>query len=148
MADTLSRERRSWNMSRIRGRNTKPEQMVRSLLHRAGYRFTINGPLNRNLPGKPDLVLPKLNTVIFVHGCFWHRHKGCKYAYTPKSRKDFWQEKFEKNKARDQKVEAELKAKGWNIFVIWECEIKANPEEVLTSFDSFVEAFASKEVLR
>ena len=148
MADTLSKSRRSWNMSRIQSKNTKPEQMVRSLLHRAGYRFTINGPLNQKLPGKPDLVLPKLNTVILVHGCFWHRHEGCKYAYTPKSRKDFWEKKFKQNQARDKIVEEKLKAKGWNIFVIWECEIKASPEEVLSAFDSFVEAMTPDEVLR
>ncbi|MBU1162905.1 MAG: DNA mismatch endonuclease Vsr, partial [Proteobacteria bacterium] len=85
--DIISKEKRSWNMSRIRGKDTKPEIIVRSMLHRMGYRFRLH---RKDLPGKPDIVLPKYKTVIFVHGCFWHRHKGCKYAYTPKSRVKFW----------------------------------------------------------
>ena len=84
MADVFTPEKRSWLMSRIRGKNTKPELVVRSLLHRLGYRFTVNGPRNRELPGKPDIVLPRFRTVIFVHGCFWHRHKNCRLASTPK----------------------------------------------------------------
>src|SRR3989338_7179007 len=97
--DTLSPEKRSWNMSRIRGENTKPELAVRSMLHRMGYRFRIS---DKTLPGKPDIVLPKYRTAIFVHGCFWHRHQGCKYTYTPKSRLDFWSRKFEGNVMRDK----------------------------------------------
>ena len=94
MVDNLTQEKRSWNMSRIKDKNTKPELVVRSILHRMGYRFRLH---RKDLPGKPDIVLPKYKTVIFVHGCFWHRHKGCKYAYQPKSRVDFWQKKFKGN---------------------------------------------------
>lgn len=117
--DSLSREHRSWNMSRIRGKDTRPELRVRSALHRLGYRFRLN---RRDLPGKPDIVLPRYQTVIFVHGCFWHRHPGCRFAYTPKSRVEFWQAKFERNVARHREVEEELTTLGWRVLVIWECE--------------------------
>lgn len=106
-------------MSRIKNRDTKPEITVRSLLHRMGYRFRLH---RKDLPGKPDIVLPKYNTVIFVHGCFWHRHKNCHFAYTPKSNITFWTEKFEKNIRRDAKNKAELENLGWNVRIIWECE--------------------------
>jgi len=106
-------------MSRIRGADTKPEVRVRSLLHRLGYRFRLH---RKDLPGKPDIVLPKYGTVIFVHGCFWHRHPGCPYAYTPKSRVDFWKKKFRRNVERHQEVENELHELGWHVGVIWECE--------------------------
>jgi DNA mismatch endonuclease, patch repair protein len=121
MADTLSKEKRSWNMSRIKGSDTKPEIAVRSALHKKGFRFSL---YNANLPGKPDIVLPKYKTVIFVHGCFWHRHKGCRSAYTPKSRTAFWNKKFNENVARDKKKKSELKKAGWKIYTIWECEIE------------------------
>ncbi|MCP4105110.1 MAG: DNA mismatch endonuclease Vsr [Desulfobacteraceae bacterium] len=98
--DTVSEERRSWNMSRIKGKDTRPELIVRSTLHRMGYRFRIH---RNDLPGKPDIVLPKYKLIIFVHGCFWHRHKDCKYSYTPKSQVDFWKSKFEENVERDEK---------------------------------------------
>ena len=117
--DIISEEKRSWNMSRIRGKNTKPEIIVRSLLHKIGYRFRLH---RKDLPGKPDIVLPKYNTVIFVHGCFWHRHKGCKYAYTPKSRVKFWKDKFAGTVKRDKQQLKHLKEKGWNVEIIWECE--------------------------
>jgi len=120
MVDRLSPERRSWNMSRIRGRDTRPEKLVRSLLHRIGYRFRIG---NRKLPGNPDIVLAKHRAVILVHGCFWHRHPGCKFAYTPKSRIDFWQQKFRGNVSRDCRTQALLREAGWRVIVIWECEI-------------------------
>lgn len=119
--DRISEERRSWNMSRIRGKDTGPEKTVRSALHHMGYRFRLH---RKDLPGKPDIVLPKYNTVIFVHGCFWHRHNGCKYAYSPKSRIDFWQNKFNENVARDHRIREELNALGWHTTVIWECETK------------------------
>ena len=121
--DTISEEKRSWNMSRIRGKDTKPEIIVRSMLHRMGYRFRLH---RKDLPGKPDIVLPKYNTVIFVHGCFWHRHKGCKYAYKPKSRIDFWNAKFDDTAARDKRNRKQLQAKGWNVEIIWECETGNN----------------------
>lgn len=109
-------------MSRIRNRNTKPERVVRSLLHRLGYRFTVNGPLNRNLPGRPDIVLPKYRAVVFVHGCFWHRHEGCPETTTPKTRTQWWLQKFEGNIARDTHNQKALRDAGWNAVVIWECE--------------------------
>ena len=121
MVDTLSPQRRSWNMSRIKGKNTKPEMTVRSLLHRMGYRFRLH---RKYLPGVPDIVLPKYKTVIFVHGCFWHRHSGCKLAYNPKTRVEFWQKKFRDNVKRDQLNIEKLEDMGWSTQIIWECEIK------------------------
>jgi DNA mismatch endonuclease, patch repair protein len=120
MADRLSPERRSWNMGRIRASNTRPERCVRSLLHRMGYRFRIG---DRKLPGNPDIVLAKYKAVILVHGCFWHRHPGCKFAYTPKSRIDFWRHKFSENVSRDHRTEVRLREAGWRAIVVWECEI-------------------------
>jgi DNA mismatch endonuclease, patch repair protein len=120
MADSLTKEHRSWNMSRIRSTNSKPEIVVRSLLHRMGYRFRLH---RKDLPGKPDIVLPKYRTVIFVHGCFWHRHERCRKAYQPKSRRNFWEKKFRQNKARDKKNLNFLEEKDWNVLVVWECEI-------------------------
>lgn len=128
MTDTLSPERRSWNMSRIKGRDTGPERLVRSLLHRRGYRFSLH---RKDLPGRPDIVLPRYRTVVFVHGCFWHRHPGCGYSYTPKSRAEFWQEKFRQNVQRDAKAKQDLEALGWRVLCVWECETKN--EEVLAS---------------
>ena len=124
MADHLSPERRSWNMSRIRNKNTKPEIVVRSILHGLGFRFTVNGPKNKKLPGKPDIVLPKYRTVVFVHGCYWHRHRGCKETTTPKTRTEWWQAKFDGNVERDKRNQRELKKLGWKVIVVWECETK------------------------
>lgn len=120
MVDRLTPERRSWNMSRIRGWNTAPELIVRSVLHRLGYRFRLH---HRGLPGKPDIVLAKYRLAIFVHGCFWHRH-GCLYTYTPKSRIRFWKTKFKENFDRDYRNQQALKELNWLVAVIWECEIK------------------------
>ncbi|MFO0406766.1 MAG: very short patch repair endonuclease [Labrys sp. (in: a-proteobacteria)] len=128
MADSLTRERRSWNMSRIRGTNTGPEKQLRSLLHRAGYRFRIHA---RRLPGSPDIVLPRYRTAVFVHGCFWHRHPGCRNATTPGSRSDFWTAKFEGTVARDKTKAAQLEAAGWQVITVWECELEKAPETVL-----------------
>src|SRR5690606_35425287 len=100
MADIITQERRSWNMSRIKGRNTAPEMRLRSLLHRAGFRFRLHA---KELPGRPDIVLPKYRTVIFVHGCFWHRHVGCRNATVPSTRTEFWQTKFAANVSRDER---------------------------------------------
>lgn len=124
MTDIWSKEKRSEVMSRIRGKDTKPELVVRSIIHRMGYRFTVNGPRNRELPGKPDIVLPKHHTVVLVHGCFWHRHRGCKFAYAPKTRVEWWQQKFNANVARDKRVAVELRKAGWKVVTIWECELK------------------------
>ena len=128
MADILTPEKRSWNMSRIKGKNTKPEVLLRSLLHQAGFRFRIHAS---NLPGKPDIVLPRYNTVIFVNGCFWHRHNNCKYAYSPKSRQDFWQEKFARTVQRDQEKTEKLIEDGWQVRTVWECELENNPDSIV-----------------
>lgn len=122
--DVFTPEKRSEVMSRIRGRDTKPELALRSMLHRAGYRFTVRGPLNRALPGKPDLVLPKYRTVIFVHGCFWHGHDHCPAFRLPNSHVDFWQAKIEGNRARDLRNENALRLLGWHVVTIWECALK------------------------
>ena len=123
MADVFSKEKRSWVMSRIRGKDTKPEILVRSLLHRLGYRFTVNRPANKLLPGKPDIVLPKWRTVVFVHGCFWHGHANCPLFRLPKTRTEFWEKKIGKNKNRDQRNLVDLQQLGWNVVVVWECEL-------------------------
>ncbi|MFT2095816.1 very short patch repair endonuclease [Acidiphilium multivorum] len=128
MVDTITSERRSWNMSRIRSRDTGPEVVLRSLLHRAGLRFRLHA---KKLPGRPDIVLPKYKTAIFVHGCFWHRHAGCRNATTPSTRAEFWQEKFDGNVRRDARNRADLKAAGWTVMTVWECELKANAEDVV-----------------
>ena len=114
-------EQRSRNMSAIKSKNTKPEIAVRKLLHSMGYRFRLH---RKDLPGSPDIVLPKYKTVIFVHGCFWHRHNNCKYATTPKTRKEFWENKFEENVKRDNLNQANLSLKGWKIIILWECQLK------------------------
>ncbi len=124
MTDVFSREKRSEVMSRIRGRDTKPEIALRSMLHGLGYRFTVNGPRNRDLPGRPDVVLPKFDTVIFVHGCFWHGHAGCGAFRIPKTRTEWWTAKIEGNRARDARVERELRQLGWNVVTIWECALR------------------------
>ena len=124
MVDIVSEEQRSYNMSRIRSKHTKPELAVRSMLHRLGYRFTVNGPKNKQLPGKPDIVLPKYRTVIFVHGCFWHGHQGCKDFRYPKTRTEWWKAKIDGNVARDKDRILKLQEMGWQVLVIWECELK------------------------
>lgn len=107
-------------MARIRGTDTQPELVLRKELHRAGLRYRLHA---RQLPGRPDLVLPRHRAVVFVHGCFWHRHGGCAIATTPKSNTAFWQEKFSRNVARDRSVTERLQAEGWRVFVAWECEL-------------------------
>lgn len=121
MTDSLSPEKRSWNMSRIKGKDTKPEMTVRSLLHKMGYRFRLH---RKDLPGVPDIVLPKYKTAIFIHGCFWHRHNGCKLAYNPKTRIEFWNKKFRDTVKRDRLNIKKLEDLGWNTEIIWECEVK------------------------
>jgi len=127
-------------MSRIRSKNTKPEIAVRSLLHYLGYRFRLH---NRSLPGNPDIILSKYHTVIFVHGCFWHRHRGCRFAYTPKSRQEFWINKFAANVAHDNKIYDSLRESGWNILIIWECQTK-DKVELSDHINSFFRNIKSK----
>lgn len=119
--DHLTKERRSWNMSRIRSKDTAPEKIVRSFLHERGFRFRV---CVKDLPGKPDIVLSKYKTVIQVRGCFWHRHKGCPKATVPKTNLEYWNQKFENNIKRDKKEDEELQRLGWALIVIWECQIK------------------------
>lgn len=121
MSDRLTPERRSWNMSRIKGKDTKIEVEVRKYLFSKGYRFRKN---DRRYSGTPDIVLPKYHVVIFIHGCFWHRHEGCKDATTPKTRTEFWLQKLDKNVKNDQIKQEQLKELGWRVIVIWECELK------------------------
>ena len=121
MTDNLTAEQRRKCMSRIGGKNTKPEKIVSSWLHQRGYRFRLH---RKDLPGKPDIVLPKYKTVVFVHGCFWHQHEGCRKALLPQTNKDFWLKKLQQNAIRDQAVQEQLETCGWKVFVIWQCEIK------------------------
>ena len=126
--DRLSKEQRSRNMAAVRGKDTKPELRVRSAVHRQGFRYSLH---RRDLPGKPDLVLPKYNTVIFVHGCFWHGH-DCAKGKPPATNKEFWEEKLSGNIERDQRNREALSKSGWNVFVIWECEIGEGIDRVLS----------------
>jgi DNA mismatch endonuclease (patch repair protein) len=120
MSDVFTKAKRSEVMSRIRARDTQPELAVRSMLHGMGYRFRLH---RADLPGRPDIVLVRYQTVVFVHGCFWHRHKGCRFAYTPKTRRKFWLTKFDSNTKRDHKVVVALQKLGWKVITVWECEI-------------------------
>ena len=121
MADIVSPEKRSQNMSAIRSKNTKPEVYLRKLLFAEGYRYRI---AENSIPGHPDIFLRKYNTAIFINGCFWHRHQGCKYAYTPKTRVEFWQRKFNDNIHRDEDVKQKLQARRIKCLIIWECTLK------------------------
>ena len=121
--DRFTLEKRSWNMSHIKSKDTTPERIVRSFLHRNGFRFRLHV---KDLPGKPDIVLPKYKTAIEVRGCYWHRHEGCKNATTPSTNAEFWQKKFAENVARDQSTEQKLKGLGWNVIVVWQCEVEKN----------------------
>lgn len=121
--DRLTKEKRSWNMARVTGKNTKPEIFVRSALHKTGYRFRLHV---RKLPGAPDIVLTRHKAVIFVHGCFWHGHDGCKGGSIPKTRTGFWQNKICENRSRDRRQLAELQENGWRTGVVWECALRNN----------------------
>ncbi len=125
MTDRISKEHRSWNMSRIKSKDTAPEILVRSFLHRNGFRFRLHA---KSLPGSPDIVLSKHRTAIFVHGCYWHRHPGCKFSYSPKSRIEFWETKFQQNIERDKKNEQFLVESGWKVITVWECETKTEDQ--------------------
>lgn len=126
MVDKVSKEVRSYNMSRIRSKDTKPEILVRRYLFSRGLRFRKN---DKRYPGSPDMVLPKYNTIVFVHGCFWHLHERCKYARMPKSNVDFWKNKLYRNKERDERNQKELEEMGWKVIVVWECELKKDKRE-------------------
>lgn len=119
--DKLSKEKRSWNMSRVKSKDTTPELYVRSLLHRNGYRFRLHV---KKLPGNPDIVLPKYKTVIFIHGCFWHRHKNCPRATMPSTRTEWWKKKLDGNVDRDKTVSDKLWERDWKVFTVWDCLIK------------------------
>jgi len=114
-------------MSHVRSKNTKPELVVRSVLHRMGYRFSLRG---NDLPGRPDIVLPKYRTVVFVHGCFWHRHPNCGRASAPATNVDYWQEKFRRNVERDEVVVRTLEELGWTVVIVWECEVEKRLDEI------------------
>ena len=137
MADVHNKKTRSYNMSRIRSENTKPEMLVRKFLHANGFRYTLHGGKTRHrkaLAGKPDIVLPKYKTVIFIHGCFWHGHKNCKYFVVPKTRTKWWLNKIAANKANDEKAVKALMKDGWKMITVWECKLKpARAEKMLAS---------------
>jgi DNA mismatch endonuclease, patch repair protein len=132
MPDVVTPETRSRMMSGIRGRDTKPEMAVRRYLHARGFRYRLHA---RELPGRPDIVLPRYRVVVFVHGCFWHRHEGCRFAYHPKSRQEFWGPKLDGNAARDARDQQRLRDLGWRVDVVWECE--ATPERLALLVDHF-----------
>jgi DNA mismatch endonuclease (patch repair protein) len=142
MADVHNIATRSYNMSRIKGKNTKPEMLVRKYLHANGLRYRLH---NKNLPGKPDLALSKYHTVIFVNGCFWHGHKGCKYFVLPKTNSESWRVKIEENIKRENKISKELKEQGWNSMVIWECELK--PEKRIATLEGLYNLITKVEEL-
>lgn len=126
MVDKVSKETRSYNMSQIKGKDTKPEIIVRRYLFSKGLRYRKN---DKRYPGSPDIVLPKYNTIVFVHGCFWHLHNGCKYAKIPKSNVDFWKNKLYGNKERDKRNQNILEEMGWNVITVWECQLKKDRQE-------------------
>ncbi len=134
MVDVVDQATRSRMMAGIRGRDTKPEIAVRRALHAAGFRFRLH---DRRLPGRPDLVLPRYRVAIFVHGCFWHRHAGCRFATTPATRPDFWQQKFEANVTRDVQQREALITSGWRVVTVWECALRGG------SHGEWAEALAS-----
>lgn len=126
MTDVHDKATRSYNMSRIKGKDTKPEMLVRKFLFSKGFRYRLH---DKKLPGKPDIVLPKYKTVIFIHGCFWHGHEGCKYYVVPKTRTEWWLEKIGKNIVNDEKAVKALVEQGWKVILIWECELKKEISE-------------------
>lgn len=138
MVDIVDSNTRSRMMAGIKGRNTKPELIIRSLLHRRGFRFRIHV---KDMPGKPDIVLPKYKAVIFIHGCFWHGHQGCHLFKLPATRTEFWQDKILRNQSNDQRAEEILRATGWRVCIVWECSIrgaKKDPEQVVTTITDWL----------
>lgn len=136
--DIVDRATRSRMMSGIRGKDTKPERVVRSFLHRAGLRFRVHA----DLPGKPDLVFPRYSTAVLVHGCFWHRHQDCRYATTPASNAEFWAKKFAANASRDERVKQQLEGLGWRVLVIWSCQLS---DHELSKLAATIRRTASEE---
>lgn len=144
--DIWDKKKRSEVMSKIRSKNTKPELALRKALFARGFRYRVNVS---NLPGKPDIVLPKYKTVIFLHGCFWHGHKGCKYAYTPKTNTKFWVDKITSNTERDKISTEKLTALGWNVITVWECEIRHEYKHNITMLiDRVVEEILDKSYIK
>ena len=121
-------------MAAVHSKNTRPEMLVRKIVHRLGYRYRLH---SAKLPGRPDLVFAGRQKVVFVHGCFWHRHPGCRYASSPKTRIDFWESKFQANVARDERTNRELEQAGWKVFTVWQCELK-EPEKLAVRLDEFL----------
>lgn len=144
MADVFSKEKRSWIMSRVRGRDTKPEVLVRSFLHRLGFRFRIH---RRNLPGNPDIVLARHSSVIFVHGCFWHGHKHCQRAHRPATHINFWNKKLDHNIERDMRFRKMLRRMNWKVLVLWQCETK-KPKTLVSKLERFLCGKAEKKTKR
>jgi len=135
MAESITPETRSRMMSGIRGKNTRPEMTVRSFLHRNGFRFRLH---ELDLPGKPDVVLPRWKVVIFVHGCFWHGHMGCRYFKLPKTRAEFWKTKIDGNAQRDALVVDRLRGADWRVATIWECSLRDDPNQALEELTHFI----------
>ncbi|ANF53533.1 very short patch repair endonuclease [Brevundimonas naejangsanensis] len=135
MADIVDPATRSRMMSAIRGADTRPELLVRRHLHAAGFRFRLHA---RELRGRPDVVMPRWNAAVFVHGCFWHRHTGCRYATTPATRPDFWREKFDRNMQRDAATLATLEDEGWRVATVWECALRREPAETLEALAAWI----------
>lgn len=135
MSDIVGRRRRSEMMRAIKGKNTKPEWTVRRYLHSRGFRYSLH---RKDLVGRPDLTLSRYRTVVFVNGCFWHRHSGCKYSATPKTRQEFWLKKLEGNRIRDEDAKEKLLEQGWRIAIVWECALRHCPEETLLSLGDFI----------
>jgi DNA mismatch endonuclease (patch repair protein) len=132
--DHVDQAKRSLIMAAVHSKNTKPELVVRKLVFGMGYRYRLH---SAKLPGKPDLVFPGRHKLIFVHGCFWHRHKGCRYATSPKTRVDFWEAKFDANVARDKRTNRELKELGWSVLTVWQCQLK-EPEKLARKLNDFL----------
>ena len=136
MADVHDKVTRSFNMSRIKGKDTKPEMLVRRFLFAHGFRYRLNV---KTLPGKPDIVLPKYKTVIFINGCFWHGHKGCNYFVVPKTRTEWWLSKIKDTQKRDREAEIQLNVLGWKVITLWECQLK--PKKIQTTLELLTKAF-------
>lgn len=134
MADHVDRKKRSLIMAAVHSRDTGPEMAVRKIVHALGYRYRLHDP---KLPGRPDLVFASRHKTIFVHGCFWHRHIGCKYTTTPKTRRAFWESKFSSNVSRDRRTRRELRKMGWEVLTVWQCELR-NPEKLKGRLDEFL----------